>query len=452
MQVSQKTTIYFNIENKLDFLELLFQKRQENGAIINLIPFQKMTKWFFDDHEGNLRHETNGFFKIQSVKSSSTIQPIINQAEHGILGLLIKQIGGIIYCLVQMKIEPGNKDVIQISPTVQATESNYKGIHKGKKVNYIDYFIKESPLYKTIYKQLQSEQGSKFYKKRNWNIVIELDNKVDIVGSDNHYWLSLSLINDLLSENNVINMDLRSILSCFEVPSRMLEYKVNSIAWLNSYVPSGYNFLNEVQLREKLTQYKKNQYHEVELGTLDLALKNGWELKSMEIINPSNLDFIVRFIDVQIQNREVTSWTQPIVASKERKLNCLYVKKIEGTYHYLFQFCNEIGLTTYVEIGPTFHNVDINNVDKYPYANLYKSGKILFESVLSEEGGRFYHEENIYTVIELPENINIELLPNYYWGTLYSVKSLLKKACKINIEARTLLATFDWRLIGYEEN
>lgn len=448
--MSEKTIEHFNIANKSIFLNLLNQRRRETTASIKLIPFEEISHWEIDEQEGNLKHSTNGFFKIQSVKMNKTIQPIINQAEHGILGLIIKKVNGTVYCLVQMKIEPGNKDIIQISPTVQATESNYKGTHKGNKVKYIDYFLKEKSKSKFLYKQLQSEQGSKFYKKRNWNVIIQLEGE-DLEVSDNHFWLSLSLINELLKEDNIINMDLRSILSCYQLPLLGEQQNSVNVAWSKSLFIDEYNEQNVSNVKEKLSYFKKEK-HAPELKSLRLALNNGWTINQYEIINPLNKEFIVRFMEVQIHNREVTSWSQPIVLSENKKMNYFYVKKVNGRYHYLVRFCNEIGLTTYAEIGPTFHNIREAELKDEPYANLISDGKILFEALLSEEGGRFYHEENLYKIIELPEHINVELLPNYEWATLYCLKQLLKDACNINIEARTLISVFDWGLLGYEEN
>lgn len=448
--MSEKKIEHFNIADKSIFLKLLTQRRRETTASINLIPFEEISCWRFDEQDGNLKHSTNGFFKIQSIETNKTIQPIINQAEHGILGLIIKEINGTVYCLVQMKIEPGNKDIIQISPTVQATESNYKGLHKGNKVKYIDYFIKENSNTKLLYKQLQSEQGSKFYKKCNWNVIIQLEDE-ELEVSDNHFWLSLSLINELIKENNIINMDLRSILSCYQLPLLTEQQNNANIAWSKSLFVDEYNEQNLLNVRRKLAYYKKKK-HVPELKSLLVALNNGWTIDQYEIINPLNKEFIVKFIEVQIHNREVTSWSQPIISSENKKVNYFYVKKINGRYHYLVRFCNEIGLTTYAEIGPTLHNIGEAELKDEPYANLMSDGKTLFEALLSEEGGRFYHEENLYKIIELPEYLNVEFLPNYEWATLYSLKQLLRDACNINIEARTLISVFDWRLVGYEEN
>ena len=64
---------------------------------------------------------------------------------------------------MQAKIEPGNINIVQISPTFQATKSNYTTVHKGRKPYYYDYFNGEKNA-EIIINQLQSEQGSVFIK------------------------------------------------------------------------------------------------------------------------------------------------------------------------------------------------------------------------------------------------------------------------------------------------
>ena len=42
---------------------------------------------------------------------------------------------------MQAKIEPGNINKIQLSPTIQATKSNFTQKHGGRKPNYLEYFL-----------------------------------------------------------------------------------------------------------------------------------------------------------------------------------------------------------------------------------------------------------------------------------------------------------------------
>ena len=58
------------------------------------------------------------------------------QNENGILGIIRKKFNKEYRYLLQAKLEPGNINKLQLSPTVQATESNYKRVHGGKKQKF----------------------------------------------------------------------------------------------------------------------------------------------------------------------------------------------------------------------------------------------------------------------------------------------------------------------------
>src|SRR4030095_4387117 len=88
-------------------------------------------------------------------------QPIIDQPEICIRGFGAKRFDGVLYLLMQAKMEPGNVDPVQITPTVQATRSNYTQVHQGARPRYVEYFL-EPERGKMLVDQLQYEQASTF--------------------------------------------------------------------------------------------------------------------------------------------------------------------------------------------------------------------------------------------------------------------------------------------------
>lgn len=112
---------------------------------------------------------------------------------------------------MQAKIEPGNVNKIQISPTIQATKSNFTQKHGGKKPAYIEYFL-NSDRYKVLVDQIQSEQSSRFLGKRNRNIIVSVDEDIEVLSS--HMWMTLKQIKELMKIDNLVNMDTRTVLSC----------------------------------------------------------------------------------------------------------------------------------------------------------------------------------------------------------------------------------------------
>ena len=97
-------------------------------------------------------------------KWNKKVFPIISQPEIGILGFLTAVFDDTLHFLVQLKKEPGNPNGVQLSPTVQATKSNYSQVHGGKLPRFLEFFLPGTTK-DIIFDQYQSEQGHRYYKK-----------------------------------------------------------------------------------------------------------------------------------------------------------------------------------------------------------------------------------------------------------------------------------------------
>ncbi|GHT88650.1 hypothetical protein FACS189474_4250 [Bacteroidia bacterium] len=153
--------------------EVLKWMKEKNETIVSdikQIPIKDIKGWSYQ--EGKICHQSGKFFSIEGIRIltnyglvSQWDQPIINQPEIGFLGFIVKKFNGIIHFLVQAKIEPGNLNIVQLSPTLQATRSNYTRVHKGTSPTYLEYFTGEKNV-DVLVDQLQSEQGARFLHKR----------------------------------------------------------------------------------------------------------------------------------------------------------------------------------------------------------------------------------------------------------------------------------------------
>jgi oxidase EvaA len=63
----------------------------------------------------------------------------------------------------------------------------------------------------------------------------------------------------------------------------------------------------------------------------------------------------------------------------------------------------------------------------------------MFDSLQSEEGGRFYEIQNRNMIVEIPETIKLDLPVNYAWMTLAQMKEFMRYG-KFNIEARSIIS------------
>ena len=172
MVIKSLLTTQNTIHSLADIREWIADRNRTIQVCVESIPFSSLENWY-QDRDGSLRHTSGRFFSIEGIRVEtdygsvhSWTQPIINQPEVGYLGILTKEFDGVLYFLMQAKIEPGNVNCVQLSPTLQATKSNYRQIHKGKKPLYLDYFVNATPE-QIILDQLQSEQGARFFSKKS---------------------------------------------------------------------------------------------------------------------------------------------------------------------------------------------------------------------------------------------------------------------------------------------
>ena len=136
-------------DSKDEVFKWLNSQKLQAKYKVSQVLLTELFKWNFNKETYELFHKTGGFFSVRGLAVQNSIfaekevsQPILNQPEKGILGFIRTILRGRTYYLVQAKFEPGNPDSIQISPTVQATLSNYSRLHGGIKTKYIEYFLK----------------------------------------------------------------------------------------------------------------------------------------------------------------------------------------------------------------------------------------------------------------------------------------------------------------------
>lgn len=452
-----------NNSNALQSLEGLFEwirsRNQEVEVSVEQIPFAEMKGWQ-TDVDGNIRHESGRFFSIEGVHVRTDVgvtqeweQPIINQPEIGYLGVLTKEFDGVLYFLMQAKIEPGNVNCVQISPTLQATKSNYTQQHKGRKPLYLEYFQNAQP-HQVLLDQLQSEQGARFLRKRNRNIIIKVDEEVPVY--EDFEWMTLAQIKELMHHDNMVNMDTRTVLAG-------LDYSQFDISddTLQQMSPFGQAMIASAKCRNGrwtmnehlswLTQLKSN----AELNVRYVPLKDiqgDWQVNEYEICRKDKKFFTVIGTRVNISNREVTSWCQPLVQPMQQGICAFIIKKIDNVYHFLVHAKMECGNLDVYELAPTVQCLTGNVLDvpkeQWPayvdYVMNAESEQILYDALQSEEGGRFYHEQNRNMIVEVGDDFPIDIPADYHWMTLGQIHEFMRFNNYINIQARSLIAAIKY--------
>lgn len=447
-----------------------WMKSQNEEVVSNImqIPISELRGWSYRDDR--IRHNSGKFFSIDGIHIRTNYrntpewdQPIINQPEIGFLGFIVKKFNGVLHFLLQAKIEPGNLNIVQLSPTLQATRSNYTRVHGGKAPTYLEYFNGEKDVL-ILVDQLQSEQGARFLHKRNRNIIVEVGEDEELEVKEGYIWASLGQIKELLRYPNVVNMDSRTVISCINFGSysehslRLLD-AVKRMNGIDSSKPdsflysvlSGDNHLNELQdIIQWITSLKFK--YELDVTPVGISEMKNWIYDGNTIHHESGKYFDVMGCRVEIGNREVVSWDQPMVRSAQEGLMGFIVKKINGIYHFLVQAKLESGNFDIVEMAPTVQCLTGNyRKGKNEYTILYleqilnaPKDKIWYSSYQSEEGGRFFQEQNLNIIVEVGEEFPIEVEENYCWLTLNQMLSFVTYNNYLNIAARSLLSAISF--------
>lgn len=440
-----------------DLLEKIKLKNLSIDVSINKIVLDECAPWYYSENTGEICNESHTFFQItgiQKKKNNKIVleQPIILQNEIGYLGIIRKRIQNEMHYLMQYKTEPGNINKIQVSPTIQATKSNFTQKHGGRKPAYLDYFVNASK-YKIIVDQIQSEQSSRFLGKRNRNIIIELNENEDIEVLPSHDWMTLKQIKELMRHDNLVNMDTRTVLSCIPLSSGRytneelseIEKKFSDKELFRSVfrgdaknvIPEIYQYINNYKM-----------FDESQIQTVPLFSLNNWRMKNDEFICVEPYSFKVVFCDIEIDGREVKHWCQPLVEATGIATFGMFTCVDNGVRKFLVKCRSEVGCFDKIEIGPCIQREYIssepeNDVDKLFYKKLQNNEGVLFNVLLSEEGGRFYQEQNKNVIIEIDKS-EITLPDGYFWCDYKTLNTLVQVNNTLNIQLRNLLSVLEF--------
>lgn len=449
----EKTNTAYSMEEILSWIE---EKNKNLKVAISQIPFGDKEEWHYVKEEKGIVNSKRTFFQIvgltQTEEDSYYEQPIIIQNEIGYLGIICKKIKGVLHFLMQAKIEPGNINKIQISPTIQATKSNFMQAHGGSVPAYLEYFT-DTQKYEVIVDQIQSEQASRFLGKRNRNIIIRVEEDMEVLPS--HMWMTLGQIKELMKIDNLVNMDTRTVISCIPFALRDYQYKelmymqslFNNKAFFNSVFSRSdsiklnriYQFLNDYKMLNK----KK-------ISITDLHSLKEWKcVDNKEYVAPG-CEFKVIYCDIAIEGREVRRWQQPLFAACGESIFGLIYRIQNEKIEFLVQSVSEVGCFDGIEIGPSVQigpnevKQPVKEVDQFFLQRFKEEKGVKFSGLFSEEGGRFYHEQNRNVLMQVEEEDLCNPPSGYFWVDFHTLNILIQFNNCLNIQLRNLLSILDF--------
>ncbi|MFI7121222.1 NDP-hexose 2,3-dehydratase family protein [Amycolatopsis sp. NPDC049868] len=428
-------------------LDWLAERNRRQPMTVERVDLDDLEGWATDPATGTIHHESGRFFSIEGIEVrvengavSRWRQPIIDQPEVGVLGILTRTDDGVARFLLQAKAEPGNPGGHQLSPTVQATRSNYTRVHKGRSVPYLEHFL-ERGRHRVVADVRQSEQGAWFRRKRNRNMVVEVGPEVE--EQDGFRWFTLAEIHHLLAVENVVNMDSRTVLSCLALGTDAVPALGRFAAAFQASVAriDGVNEMTAVL--SAVTEARTSI--EVSTSPVPLNETTGWHRRDGLIRHESGAFFEIVGVAVRASGREVDGWSQPMFAARGEGLAAFLVHEKQGVLHVLLQLRAEPGLVDTVELAPSVQCTpatvrSLRDLPAPPFFDVVEGASapdIRFDCVMSEEGGRFLGTETRYVIVEADVPA---VPPGYLWVTVGQLQELLRHSHYLNVQARSLFA------------
>ncbi|MQT04410.1 NDP-hexose 2,3-dehydratase family protein [Streptomyces jumonjinensis] len=430
-----------------DLDDWLDDKRRQpfESTVITLDELAEPQGWRCAPDTGNVEHHSGRFFTVEGLHVTTNHghtrewwQPILVQRDIAVLGIIAKEFDGVLHFRLQAKMEPGNIGMVQLSPTVQATSSNYTRVHRGRPARYVEYFI-EPGRGRVLVDVLQSEQGAWFHLKRSRNIVIEVTDDVPV--HEDFRWLTLGQIRRLLRQPNIINMDARTVLGCLPVAAPADDPDGHGV-FDGGSEPGGTHTMTEI-----LSWFtgRKSAY-ELNARLVPMNSLVGWRQDAGRILPEDGGDFSIVGVRVHARTREVHQWKQPLLAPHGLALAGLVTRRIGGRQHALIRAEVLPGYRDTVELGPTarfmMNDYADTPADRRPeFLDYLLSARenVRYDVVQSEEGGRFLHAETRYLIVEADDSFPLQAPPDFSWIAVEQLMALQRHSYYLGIEARTLL-------------
>ena len=251
-------------------------------------------------------------------------------------------------------------------------------------------------------------------------------------------------IQQIMREDNIVNMDTRTVLSC--MPFQFTQNHMNNLTSSSIDELSEFNIMfsnSSINSNELILNWltQKKLQCDINVNSIPLIELEDWEINMNKIEHKKNKFFSVIGVNVSIENREVTSWSQPMIKPCERGLIGLGYSLINSVPHFLVRAKFEIGSFDRIEFAPSIQTSfsNLSSDDKW-VLELFRNGKKVFSVYQSEEGGRFFHEENLNELYELPYIELDSYTSNFQWMTYRQIHQMMSFSGIVNIQLRTILS------------
>ena len=267
--------------------------------------------------------------------------------------------------------------------------------------------------------------------------------------------MTLAEIKQLMKIDNLVNMDTRTVLSC--IPWSLLPVSESEKARIMGMFGDKSLFRSIFRLPchsdlVKVFRYINNfkMLHSSENRIVPLTELASWEFTDSGITHRTGYPFKVVFCDIEIEGREVTHWTQPLFEAVGMAAFGIITADFDGVLKFLVHAKPEAGCFDSIELAPTVQleagipESEFSKMDRMFFQLMNDGAEIRNNVILSEEGGRFYHEQNRNIVLRVkPEQVG-EPDDGYFWLDFATLNEMVQFNNVLNIQLRNLLSIIDF--------
>lgn len=394
-----------------------------------------------------VRHASGRYFSITGLEFRAPEAPaverrlVIDQPERGILGFVVRRGRTGVEVLVQEKYEPGNVRGVQLAPTCQATASNLDRVHGGAPPPGAEFFTGGPPAGILLADSIQSEQGSRFFRKTNRNAAVEAADAGPAAAP--LVWRRAPAFLRLLADDYRVNTDARSVL----VSSPWGAWTVREpFARAPRVFREAWASVSEARTSEAVAGHlawlegERRRLAAEAPRLVPLGAVPGVRRFAGGLSGGGGAAFDVRHFAVRIPSRERVAWDQPLVASRGTGRSDLLAFRRDRELFLLFRAAWEPGLHDAVELQPTIlvEPGTEPRVAASPFARAARSGRVLARAWQSEEGGRFFRERVLHRVVLIDDPG--DRLPEEVRGVRLREAEGLARAGALTNEARSTLS------------
>jgi oxidase EvaA len=426
----------------------LENRRAVSSMRVERLPWAQNPDWVFT--EDALRHVSSGFFSIAGATQhwpgaplDGADRPMIDQPDPGLLGFIAAPAPDGLNWLLQAKNEPGTIGAVQVGPTVQATQANYRQLHGGAPTQFLGRFA--DPQNPPLIDTLQSEQGTQFIGKANRNAVV-LAAAPFVSPHPDWAWFATSYLRDALASDYAINTDARSVI--VSAPWRLLA-SPEGLFSADARSPALSDFVAAARASHSASHAdiagilaRLNDARRTQAATLmrkPLSALAGWRITDDGIVSAdASADMEIVNYAIWATGREVTHWRQPLLCPRETSSCGLVFHEMDGRLKVFLRYAAEPGFLGRVELGtswqsntpsPAWITERIADLERAPLLAIHQS----------DEGGRFMRSIARYSLhmLDTPPPAGIT---GGDWVDIGELEALCARPMTLTNEARSAVS------------